>query len=356
MKIRWQLFIPVCLIALMISLCALAFLARHDRNLLLALPKDISSRGADIFDLDEFSKNDFLLTYEIPYPDKFILPHAEFPVIVIGTTSSLQNILKYIMIEGSFFTYQAWAGKLKQAVLNEKAAFSIFGSNNVTGNRFKMKNDTWIVTGVIKDGDDDHSRVYIPSSVRGGEAFAFAMLSTDTLDETMIKNGLKKLEIRESDFYFYNFYAQIRRLCERVEILILCFTGLLFLTFIRPLALISSRNIKDIKAELERSYPGDIFLRNKKLIVKTVITIFGLVLFPGLALALFINTAAICLPWQDLPSINKLSINYFHFHLERMYYIELFSRILFFITIGIICFLLILINVKINKKAESRNT
>jgi hypothetical protein len=243
----------------------------------------------------------------------------------------------YSMTEGSFFSNQAWTGKIKHAVFNEEAAFKIFGSGNIAGNRFKIRSDTWLVTGVINDGYEDQSRVYIPSSVHGGKAVTLAMTVSKTMDEIYMKNSLKTLEVREGDFEFINFNARIRLLWERAAVLLLGFSGFFFLSLLRPLITTFQKALKALKSELVHSYPAQIFQNNKRLIAACVLPALCMLVLSVLTLILFIKIISICLPWQDIPSISR---NYFTFyrHLEGIYILELVSRVLFILTIGIMGF------------------
>jgi hypothetical protein len=330
------LIFGICLPILLAALCIPASLARKDRNLLLAIPDQLSSSKIDVFEIEDFNTNEFLLTYEIHYPERINLSYAEFPVTLTGTNSVYPQILKYSMLEGSFFSSQAWAGKLRHAVLNEKAAFEIFGSRNITGNHFKIQNDTWLVTGVIRDGNDNHSRIYIPSSLRNEKAGALAMIS-GIPDETYMKNSLKTLGVREGDFDYINFNTLIRRLWERIVVLIFCLTGFFILSMLKPLIILFNKTRKIIKIQMTQFYLLEIFQKNKKLILKGLFFTLGLVILPCFVLTLFINITAICLPWQDIVSIGKVNFSFFNSHLERIFIFELVSNSLFILSIVIIC-------------------
>jgi hypothetical protein len=252
------------------------------------------------------------------------------------------------MREGSFFSNQAWTGKIKHAVFNEEAAFKIFGSGNIAGNRFKIRGDTWLVTGVINDGCEDQSRVYIPSSVHGGKAASLAMTVSNTMDEIYMKNSLKTLEVREGDFEFINFNTRIRLLWERAAVLLLGFSGFFFLSLLRPLITAFQKALKALKSELGHSYPAQIFQNNKRLIAASVLPALCMLVLSVFSLILFIKIISICLPWQNIPSISR---NYFTFyrHLEGIYILELVSRVLFILTIGILGFFFNVINIEMKK-------
>jgi hypothetical protein len=338
------------LFLILAALCVPAYLAKQYRGLLLALPKDIGSPGIDVFNAQEFSKSEFLLTYEIPHSDRVSLSNGQFPVTLIGTNSSYPQFFGYSMAEGSFFSNQSWTGKIKHAVFNEEAAFKIFGSGNIAGNRFKIRGDTWLVTGVINDDCEDQSRIYIPSSVHGGKAASLVMTVSNTMDEIYMKNSLKTLGVRERDFEFINFNAYISFLWERAAVLLFGFFGLFFLSLLRPLIAALKKAMEAFKSELDHSYPAEVFQNNKKLIGANALPALGIMILSVIVLILFIKIISICLPWQDIPAINR---NYFTFyrHLEEIYILELVSRALFILTIGIIGFFFYVLNLTTKKSS-----
>jgi len=349
LKTRTPLIAGIGLFICFTALCVTALLAGKHRNLLLTLPNGTGSPGINVFSAQEFSEDEFPLTYEIPYSGRISLSYAEFSVTLIGTSGSYPQIMGHSMAEGSFFSNQAWKEKLKHAVLNEQAAFSIFGSIDIAGSRFRIRNDTWIVTGVIKDGYDEQVRVYIPSSVQGGETNALAMTISGSLDETFMKNRLKSLKVMDSDFDFINFNVQISLLWERTAVLLLCFAGFFLVSLYYPMIIAFKKSWKVLRSELDRSYSTEILKNNKKLIIVNILPVFGLAVLSILTVILFINAVSVCLPWQDIPSINRNYLTFFYPHLESVYTLELISRVIFIAAAVITAFFFAVLNVKINK-------
>jgi len=318
------------------GLCVPAFLAKWGKDLLLVLPKEINSPRIDVNEMESFIEDNFLLTYEIPGSDRLSLSNGEYPVTLIGTNSCYSRVLGLQMIEGSFFSARDWDGKQRQAVLNEKAAFDIFGSSRVVGNRFKIRNENWLVAGVINDVDDDHCRLYVPSSVRVVGANALMALTSGGIDEAYVKNRLKALGIQEAAYNFINFGTIANLLWERVAVILLLFFALLFLSLLRPLALKFKAAFAVLKEELERRYIAQIFNEERKIILKPLLFALGLAIFPVLALFLFLRIASICLPWHDIPSLALISRELFYPHLGRLCDCEFASRVLFFVSLAVL--------------------
>jgi len=344
LKVKPTAAIALCLIPCLAALVITAFLAGKDKDLFFVLPSGIGSPRFDVREIEAFSEKEFLLSYEIPGFEKVSLSHAEYPVTLIATNSSYPRILGFSMTEGAFFSKQAWTGKQRHAVLNEKAAFSIFGNNKIVGSRFRIRNDTWLVTGVVSDGDEDNARIYIPSSVRGGEAGALALVG---MDEAYVKNSLKTLGIHEGNFNFIDLGAQCRLLWERAEAILLLFFALFFLSLLKPLVGGFGNACSALKRDLARLYPGEILQRHRDRgsLYRAGFFALGLALFPTLALFLLLRLASVCLPWQDIPSLASLNQGFFSIRLSRIRSLELVSRLFFGFTLAFLAVFYALFNV-----------
>ena len=325
--------------ALIISLSALyiiASLAKSEsiQNLLLVTPLQLSSPGIGVSRIEEFTDNNFLVTYEITSSDRVSLAYADFPVTVVATNSCYSQILGYNLTEGSFFSKQAWTARQRHAVLNETAAFSVFGSSRIAGNQFKIRGDTWLVTGIINDGDNDNSRVYIPSSVTGGQAgYFFALISEAAgISETYIKNSMKTLGIHETMFSFINLNTQIKNLYERACVTVMLFSGFLFV-FLFLFFIGKFRNaFLLLKTEMKNRYIAQIFRENKKIVFKPLLSALPLLVSPITALFLFLRALSIILPWQDIVSL-KGKQDILYPHIERINNYEFASRFLFIFSL-----------------------
>ena len=361
MKTRTPALAGICLILCIAGLLAIYFLTVSNKYIFLVIPNDLASPKISMDKIDEFCENDFPVTYEIQDSRKVSLMQREFQADVIGTTSAYPQILGYVMTQGSFFSGQAWTGKLRQAVLNEKAAFTIFGSYNIDGSRFRMQNDTWLVTGVINDKDEDHSRIYVPSSVDGTvapAAFAISKLwgKNGEYGEAYIKNSLKNLGIRDAGFTFHDLGRMCGLFLERIRVILLLFLSFLLLSLLRPLIIGFKSSFSAFKADLEKFYPGEILQKHKKTLLMTVLTALGSILSPVLAILLLIRLAAICLPWQDIPSIDIPDRGSFYLLLGRMQIMNMVSFGIFIVSIAVLCVFFTGINIMLNNAIKFTKT
>lgn len=327
------------------ALFFIAFLAENKsiKNLLLITSPHNGFAGVNIDSIEEFTQTDFLITYEIKSPDRISLLYDDYLVTVIATNSCYKQIKKHNMIEGSFFTGQAWTEKQKHAVLNETAALEIFGSVNIIGRLFKMKNETWLVSGVIND-KDENSRIYIPSSITGGSVNNFlVLLSVFTgYDETYIKDSLKSLGIYGTSYDFINLDNQRNYLYERVYIILLFLSSLIFifLMFIFINKFVKAFSV--LKTELSSYYIDQVFRQIKKIILRPVWFGFLLLLSPVIALWLFLKAVSIVLPWQDIISL-KDKREVFYPYIEILYNFETASFFVFIFSLIFLTFSVILL-------------
>jgi len=330
--------LPVTAAILLICIAGMAviyFLSVSNKNIFLILPNETSALKIDIDKIDDFNQNEFPLTYEIPGSERISLLQREYPVTITATTGAYRQILGLSMKTGSFFTAQAWTGKLRNAVLNEKAAFTIFGSINITGSSFRMRNETWLVTGVITDNDDEICRVYVPSSVIGGETNAMAANTTDKLDQTYLENSLKLLGIRNNNYDFYNFGIYNKLFLERILVIVLTALSLLLLSLLKPLISIFLRTFGSLKKDLGSFYIAEILKKMPGTVLRFILTTAGLIISPVLAIIFLIKLVSICLPWQDIPFIKILSQQPFYNQLAALQRLDLISLGIFILSLVI---------------------
>jgi hypothetical protein len=240
---------------------------------------------------------------------------------------------------GAFFSARAWEGKQRQAVLNEKAALTIFGGTNITGGRFRIRGETWLVSGVIGDGDDENCRVYVPSSLRGGGALSLLALmekrrGTGEAGEASVKNSLKALDIREGAFAFYNLETQSRLLGERVLAALGVFAGLFLLCLTLPLGRRAGARIAALRRGLGEHYLGELVRLRRKDLWRCAALILALAAALVLALLLARALLSLCLPWGDIPALGELNRDFFSLKLEPLRRVDLPSRLLFGASLG----------------------
>jgi hypothetical protein len=335
---KLNIFCAAVFLLSVLILFTIAFFAHNDkkRNLLLVTSSQTGSHGIDVNKIEEFTKSDFLLTYEILSTEKISLSYADFPVTLVRTNSCYPKIINYGISEGAFFSKQAWTGAQRHAVLNETAASVIFGSVKIAGSQFKIRGETWIVTGVIDDKDKESNRVYVPSSIAGGHAYNFLVL-TAGFDETYIKNSMKSLGIHDTNYNFFTLDTSINLLFKRPQItlcLLFCFIFIYIIVILTGKLKIA---IAEFKNKLNKHYFKQLFLENRKTAFKPVWLAALLVLCPILTLFLLLHAVSIILPWQDITSLKGKQELFFPL-VERLYNFNQTSGFLFIFSLIFLCF------------------
>jgi hypothetical protein len=320
------------------GLCVPAFIAGNagPGGLFLAAPADLHAPEIDVQKIEPFSDENFPLTYEITEPEKAVVLGLEYPVTFIGTNSRYPRLLGYSIVEGSFFSKEDWEGGRRHAVLNGKAAFALFGTGRAAGGRLKIRGETWIVAGVINDGDEDNSRIYAPSSVRGGRA-SYLLAQTDSaggIDASYIRDSLKSLGVYDGGFDFFDLGAELRFFWERAAVSLMLL-GCLFLAFLIPPALGKFRGLLFLlRQELKKRYPLELLRTGSGIVLMSFAAALVLPACAGGILFLLLRIASICLPWQDLPSPGSLDRRNFYPSLALLQDCAAASGILFWLFLA----------------------
>ncbi|MCL2059166.1 MAG: ABC transporter permease [Oscillospiraceae bacterium] len=135
------------------------------KSQLLAAPQARGGAGVDIWDIEDIqTEESTLITYEIRAQVVAGAIRQDHRMNVIGANSSYNGVMGYPVANGGFFSKEAFLLGSREAVLNERAASALFGGGNLVGNSFILNNESWMVVGVIMDGDDGESNIYVPAS------------------------------------------------------------------------------------------------------------------------------------------------------------------------------------------------
>ncbi|MDR1400455.1 MAG: ABC transporter permease [Treponema sp.] len=194
-----------------ITLFIMALLAGRGHYHRLLLAKPVRSYAPALINLDaieQFCEDEFLLTYEQRDLSSASTVYQQCQVTLVGTNSLYPALLGYQVLSGAFFTKAAWNAKSRHAVLNETAAFTLFGSNKIVGKTIKLDKEIWLVSGVLYDDDDENNVIYIPSINNAQSAHASAIIALlapeQGISETYAKNALKVLGVQDATYIFVN--------------------------------------------------------------------------------------------------------------------------------------------------------
>jgi hypothetical protein len=301
--IRKTSVIAIALTALLLaSLFALSRLADGQGygSLLMAVPQSAGAPGLTPDRLEDFIEEEFLLTYEIPKPGAVQAVNKRHTVTAIGTNSHYVGLLGYANLDGGFFTGLAMETKQRHAVLNETAAFQIFGGVRITGQSLKLDGDSWIITGVIQDGDTENANLYIPSSVSGGQAQSVIALLDGTITEAYAKNALKSIGIHDSGFDFINLSRSAGIFTECFAVVLKAALSALLLTLAARARAGLLGRLRFLRSKLGEFYFRELATRYWADFLKSAA---GLLLFAGGVAAMLLLSLQVletCLAWQEV--------------------------------------------------------
>lgn len=260
--------------------------------------------------VEELCEEKFLLTYETRRQVKVQAIQSEQTVILLSTNSYYPRIMNFLMVDGSFFTKPAWDAGIRHVVLNETAAFQLFGSVCPSGNRIKIKDETWIVTGVMDDHDEENANLYIPSSVGDTPTGALLVLMSDGIGKEYVKNELKQLGIFDTQYEITDLSAYASLLRQRFWVALKIALCMMILPFIGVGIARLRQSYLDYKIKLERYYLQEL-IKNDNSEFKKMAGII-VCIFAGIAgqLVLAAQILAACLGWQEL-SLSALAADVF---------------------------------------------
>ena len=290
---------------LLAALLAISFLAERQgyRNLLMASPLGAGSPRLSVERLEDFAKEEFLLTYEIRKSAVARAANQSHSVNLVGTNSHYAALLGYLSLDGSFFAATAMDAKQRHIVLNETAAFQIFGSTHIAGQTLKLDGESWIITGVIQDGDADHSNLYVPASVTGGQAGSVIALLDDTVTEAYARNALKSIGIHESNCEFFNLARSVGIFGECVSVAWKSALFLLLLFFAFRTGSDLSARLRFDRAKLEDLYFREMLAQYRPDVLRTAGSMLFLIMGVVIMLFLSLQILETCLTWRSLPLI-----------------------------------------------------
>jgi hypothetical protein len=205
------------------------------------------------------------------------------------------------MLRGSFFTAAAEKGKNKETVLNSAAAFRLFGSDTIAGRTLTIGGASWLVTGVIEDGEEDTPQVYIPTAVGGEGPRSLLILLDGGLDAAHVKNILMPLGVNETSHRFFDLSARVRLYGERFTLALQVFVCALFCIFARRQIAFLKALVPAFKTRLKQAYIGELIRRIRReqagKLFRFALAVLGLAGGAAFCFSLLPQMLAVCLGW-----------------------------------------------------------
>jgi hypothetical protein len=310
LKIKAISWLGLLCVLFVVTLLAFSLLICPDQweNLLLVTPADYASPSFDPEALEQFCEDEFLVTYEIPEVRTAEAVYSRHQISAVGTNSSYYDLMGYPLLSGCFFTKAAWNAKEKYAVLNEIAAYELFGSINIIGRTLKIGGDTWLVAGVLGDGDDEHLNIYVPSSITGGQADSLlALLDADAgITEAYALNTLKELGVGENSCTIVNLSAAANIYRDWFSVAWRASACTAIALFMLLLWLGMKNRLSFCRDMLKQKYFRELFAEHRMEFIRMAVTL--LLLLAGIAgiVILLVQILAACLSWQGAPTLGGL--------------------------------------------------
>ena len=134
--------------------------ARNYPDLMMATPY-LEGRTINASMINELNENNNIpTTYEQKSTVSVNVLNNNKTVNQIDTNIYYPFVMEYPLVSGRFFEEDS----VNQVVLNEKAAFDLFGSVNIHRQQMSIGGDMYMVTGVIADRDNEYLNIYTNAS------------------------------------------------------------------------------------------------------------------------------------------------------------------------------------------------
>ena len=267
----------------------------------LLLAKSAAAPGLSPQQAEDFCRDEFLLTYEIERQTIAQAHNYRLPTTLIGTNSYYGQILGYRQLAGGFFSAAAFKAQNREAVLNRAAAFQLFGANEVIGQTLKLEGASWLIVGVLDDGDDQNPRVYVPASVSGGNIDSLLVLLDDkTVNADYAINGLKQLGVYDRNYTIVNLATAAAVFGQRLRVGLYTALILVLLLLLKKGAGRLNVSLPLYRAQLKQVYFRELLAAQGADLAKTAMLTIAMLGALAALIYLALQILAICLGWPGL--------------------------------------------------------
>ncbi|QHQ61903.1 hypothetical protein Ana3638_14855 [Anaerocolumna sedimenticola] len=290
MKNRTRVILRIGMVTFLVFLQIMNLLIKQKVNegLYLITPKTDKNMGISLDEINQINDDNFLLTYEVNQEKQVKINQIRYNVSVKGTNYTYPSVLSLTFIKGSYFTKQAQEKEQRTVVLNEYAAFEIFGGFEITGSKIYLDNKPYTITGVIKDGDKENKNMYIPVSLmdQQPDTYMTNLDSVNGITEEYVKNMFKLAGITDKDYYFVNLDALSKMIVNESNLSLLTLLVFLLLLLLRTGIHTFIRKSKITKELLKQYYFKEIIRKKPGLIAGIIGTCFFIALIAAVLVKL----------------------------------------------------------------------
>ena len=261
---------------------------------LLFVPKTQEQEGFEPAALADALDGKLVYTYESQTAAVLRTALRTAQATLYSVNHSYPQVMGLPLAAGSFFTQNAEKERARHIVLNEHAAFTLFGGVNAAGMTLTLGDKTWEVVGVLADGLDSPA-AYAPAIVTGGAAQAFAALpdKANGISAAHVLSLLKQAGITSDGFRVADagklsaqplgkalFAGSVLAVLTLVFLFARCIQGLRGL-------------FAALRARYARFYPAELLTREPLLLLRTLLCLLA-------AIALAVGAFALFLAWMNL--------------------------------------------------------
>lgn len=306
------------------------------RDILFASPSEFSAWNLPPDAIEELNKNKFVITYEIVSEQTLKTANSTYSAVFRATNYSYPFAARFSLSSGGFFTKADYNSNAAVAVMNEKAAFDIFGGTDIVGNSFTSGGRPYTVSGVIADDDNDNRNIYVPATVSnnpGGQKPDTLMCAIDSgASEEYIKNELKQIGVSDSRYNFINLGSAAEIIKER-------FTAALLITICGITLLLLSGCVSsfvsvygEIRTLLEQFYIGELLFKKPVKILAFIGLTIIIALFTAVIILAVRRIFGMMLGWGDSTELlRSIIVNSFNSKISELQKCDNFSNIAFLV-------------------------
>ena len=282
------------------------------KSQLLASPQSRDWAGIDILEIENYiTESSTLVTYEIRRQASAFAIRQSHRMNIIGTNSAYAGVMGYAVADGGFFSKTAYDAGSREAVLNERAASTLFGGGRLSGSEFTLNDEIWQIVGVVLDGDSDNDNIYVPATsalIGSGGSGSVATAATfmalqdgySSADASITAGRLLELGISEGSHSFKSLGKAAATFSEAAAVAQYFALMLLLCLFGWRSARSAFRTIMRARAESESHVPGVAYVKRGGYLRAAANAIF-FIACAAAALILARQIVGICITWQEIP-------------------------------------------------------
>ena len=194
-------------------ICAAYFSIRKQAPILM-----VSGTSLTVQQIEQLCDS-LIFTYKNQTTANITALNTQTSVTLIETNYNFPFVMNRSLLHGGFFRQEQY--KHTVAVLNERAAFDIFGTIEATGNVLTLNKTIYAVIGVINDKDAENLNIYIPAGLLGDSVESLAInLAITPYPTEQIINKLMQAGIHYKDHRFINFAAAYTAVTDSIFLVV----------------------------------------------------------------------------------------------------------------------------------------